>query len=135
MEVLDLGRALTQGVTPVLGDLVFTAVFMPVVVLQAESDGRRRDDPGAGTVLSDEKWNPDFGEIARADVHDEPLPFERLIGWNTLGHGPFEGLSAKILKGSPEDELRVTVVVRGYLLLLSGSTPGKEDQSNDWTAD
>jgi hypothetical protein len=54
---------------------------MPMVVFQPEPSARTRQNPRSGSVFTDVKRNQHLtARFARADVHDEVLSLEWVVG-------------------------------------------------------
>ena len=102
-EILLAGRAGGGGVTAVLGDLVGGAVFVAVVVFEAETGGGARDHPSARAVFADVEGDLDFVFAAGAHVQDEGLAGEGGVGGaGAFGDFAGEGLAAEGAEFGPK---------------------------------
>ena len=102
-EILLAGRAGGGGVTAVLGDLVGGAVFVAVVVFEAEAGGGARDHPGARAVVANVEGDLDFVFAAGTHVHNETFAGEGGVGGaGAFGNFAGEGLAAEGAKFGPE---------------------------------
>src|SRR5690606_36247194 len=86
-ELLPRLRAIGGRFPTVHGHRVLAAVFVAMIVFQADAVVRPADNPGTAAVISDVKRNPDLVVTAITDVHYELPARERIVVRRRLVHG------------------------------------------------
>lgn len=105
-KVLAGGGAGAGSVAAILGDSVFAAVCVAVVVLQAQAGAGLRDDPSTGAVFGHMQRDGDAFSVALAHMHHHGLASQIGVARVSRHHGPGKGLAAKALQIVQECRLR-----------------------------
>jgi hypothetical protein len=108
-EALAGRGASVDGVAAIVGDRVVRAIFMAVIMLQAQARGGAGDHPGAAAVVADVKGDLDPVRRTAAQVHHQRFAGHVRIGRGIGDQPPGKGLSAQCVQPGHELGLRVRV--------------------------